>query len=302
MSYALLFSGQGSQHPEMLPWLEHAAPARPMLEALGGIAGADWRRQLGAGTCSARNAFAQPLVTGTALAAWAALQPLLPEPPAIVAGYSVGELAAFAAAGALAPLQALELAQLRARAMDDAVAGHDTGLLAISAVAEGEVLKACPALECAIRIDRDNNVFGGSRAALDEARQRLAHRAQFKPICVALASHTSWMRAALPAFTRAVQAAGLRTPACAIATNATGSGTRSPATLAAALAAQIQQTVQWSACMETIAERRPAFVLEIGGGRALARMWSARHPGVPARSLDDFRSVEAAAAWAAALL
>ena len=292
MSYALLFSGQGTQHPQMLPWLEGAAQAQPLLAQL-----ADWRGLLASEPCRASNALAQPLIVGTALAAWAALRPLLPEAPEVVAGYSVGEVAAFAAAGAYAPERAMALARQRASFMDAAVQGSETGLLAISAITEAEVLAACPGLECAIRIDPDNNLFGGNRDALDEAQRALQHRAQFKRICVALASHTSWMRSAAQAFSAEVEAAGLRPPDCPIALNATGVTSRNVRVLGPALAAQVAQCVEWGACMAAIAERRPSSVLEIGGGSALARMWSARHPGIPARSLDEFRSVEGAATW-----
>jgi [acyl-carrier-protein] S-malonyltransferase len=86
-------------------------------------------------------------------------------------------------------------------------------------------------------------------------------------------------------------------PGCAVLTNATGGVCRDPHSLATALAAQIGQTVQWASCMSGVAERRPACVVEVGGGQALARMWSARYPDIPARSLDEFRSAEGAAAW-----
>jgi len=38
-------------------------------------------------------------------------------------------------------------------------------------------------------------------------------------------------------------------------------------------------------------------VLEIGAGSALARMWNERHPGIPARALDDFQTLAGAADW-----
>jgi [acyl-carrier-protein] S-malonyltransferase len=297
MRYAVLFSGQGTQHPQMLPWLESAQVAQPLLGHLAECVGADWRALLAADACRASNALAQPLIVGTATAAWAALRPLLPQAPEVVAGYSVGEVAAFAAAGAYPPQQASAMAQRRASLMDAAVQGSETGMLAISAVAEAEVLSACPGLECAIRIDPDNNIFGGAREALAEAERRLQHRAQFKRICVALASHTSWMRSAAEAFQPLVEAVGLRAPECAIALNATGATSRNARVLGSALAAQVATCVEWGACMAAIAERKPGCVIEIGGGNALARMWTARHPGIPARSLDEFRSVEGAAAW-----
>jgi len=46
MNYALLFPGQGSQHADMLPWLEAEALAAPVLQAMADILGADWRQRL----------------------------------------------------------------------------------------------------------------------------------------------------------------------------------------------------------------------------------------------------------------
>lgn len=297
MSYALLFSGQGTQHAQMLPWLDGVPAVQEALDGLARALGGPWRSRLEGSACRSSNAIAQPLIVGTALAAWQALQGLLPQPPQAVAGYSVGELAAFAAAGAYAPAEALALAQQRAQLMDCAVAGHNTGLLAIAAITEAEVLAACPELECAIRIASDSNVFGGAGAALMQAERTLKRRARFKRIRVKLASHTSWMRRASHAFAQHVDAVGVRAPQCPVALNASGRTTRDARALASGLAAQVAQTVQWGSCMAAIAERRPACVLEIGGGQALARMWTARHAPIPARSLDEFESVEAAADW-----
>jgi [acyl-carrier-protein] S-malonyltransferase len=268
-----------------------------LLASLAQCIGGDWRTLLESDAHRSSNALAQPLVVATALAAWAALQPLLTQRPEVVAGYSVGEVAAFAAASAYQAEQAIALARQRATLMDAAVEGKDTGLLAISAIVEAEVLSACPGLECAIRIDPDNNVFGGSREVLDAAQRTLRHRAQFKRIQVALASHTSWMGSAAQGFLPVLEAIGLRRPECPIALNANGATSRDVGVLGPALAAQIAQCVQWGACMAAVAERQPSCVLEIGSGSALARMWCARYPQIPARSLDEFRSAQGAAAW-----
>lgn len=102
--YAVLFPGQGSQHAAMLPWLEAEPAAGRALAAIAARLGADWRARLARDEAwRQRNAVAQVLVTGSSLAAWAVLAPKLPGPPAIVAGYSVGELAAAACAGAFGP-------------------------------------------------------------------------------------------------------------------------------------------------------------------------------------------------------
>jgi [acyl-carrier-protein] S-malonyltransferase len=297
MSYALLFSGQGGQHGEMFPWLENAPAAQKALSALAGIVGAGWREQLRQDTWRSTNAFAQPVIVGAAVAAWDVLRSLLDSVPEVVAGYSVGELAAFSAAGVIDSTRAIALAARRAALMDSTVAHQDTGLLAISGVTEAEVTVACPALECAIRIEADNNVYGGVRAALAEAQHALAERAKFKPLCVALASHTSWMRPAQPELGKLVAQMGLQPPECPVALDATGATSRDVPTLAHALVAQIGQCVEWRSCMAAVAERRPACVLEIGGGQALSRMWAARFADIPVRSLDEFRTAEGAVSW-----
>jgi [acyl-carrier-protein] S-malonyltransferase len=299
MSYALIFSGQGTQHAHMLPWLEQQQPAQAVLAAMARHTGGDWRALLSDEACRLTNALAQPLIVGAALAAWAALRPLLSTPPAVVAGYSVGEIAACSAAGMFAADDAVTLAARRARLMDSAVAGKETGMVAVSGIAEREVLAACPGLETAIRIDDETNVFGGARAALAQAQGALGDRAQFKRICVALSSHTSWMRDATTRFAGALKEVSFQPADCPIALNATGETAREIATIVPALAAQLSRPVEWRACMVAIAERQPDCVLEIGGGQALARMWTARYPQIPARSLDEFRTPDGAARWIA---
>jgi len=297
MSYALIFSGQGTQHANMLPWLEKQEPARAVLAAAARHTGGNWRGLLADESCGLTNALAQPLIVGTALAAWAALRPLLRAPPAIVAGYSIGEIAACSAAGMLAAEEAVTLSATRARVMDGAVAGKDTGMVAVSGIAEEEVLASCAGLETAIRIDRVTNVFGANRAALANAKVALGDRAQVKDICVVLASHTSWMRDATAAFLGALNEMRFAPPACPIALNATGEAARDVGEIVPALASQLSRTVEWRSCMAAIAERQPACVLEIGGGQALARTWTARYAQIPARSLDEFRTCGGAATW-----
>ncbi len=66
MSYAVLFSGQGAQHPAMLPWLG----TDPLIERMQGMLGVgDWRRALEDPAWAVRNRNAQLLLTGVGLAA-----------------------------------------------------------------------------------------------------------------------------------------------------------------------------------------------------------------------------------------
>ena len=74
MTYALMFSGQGNQHPAMLPWLADDDRVADMRARLGVD---DWRQRLEDPTWASNNAHAQTLLTGLARAAWAQIAPLV---------------------------------------------------------------------------------------------------------------------------------------------------------------------------------------------------------------------------------
>ncbi len=295
MSFALLFSGQGNQHPAMLPWLADGELVRNTCARLGVD---DWRRALADPQWAERNGNAQTLLTGLALAAWAQLAPLVP-PPAAVAGYSVGELAAFSAAGVIDAGAAAALAPQRAEAMDRCAARAPGGLLAVSGLSEQklEQLRIDAGLELAIRNGNASVVLGGPIAALNDAeRMAMAAGAQCTRLRVNVASHTPWMREAAESFSLALAQVPFHAPRALLFSNA-GDRIRDAGSARLALAAQIAQTVRWDECMENIMARQVRCVLEVGPGQALARMWSQRYPGVPARACDDFRSAAAIAAW-----
>jgi len=63
------------------------------------------------------------------------------------------------------------------------------------------------------------------------------------------------------------------------------------------LAEQVATTIRWDACMDTVAERRPGAVLELGAGTTLTRLWRERHPGIPARSCSEFASAAEVLEW-----
>ena len=299
MSYAVLFTGQASQHVGMLPWLESSPRAAVALRAMELRTGAQWRTRLQDPVDRSNNAFAQCLVTGTSLAAWQTLRALLSQGPAVVAGYSVGELAAFCAAGIYDAGTALVLAAMRAHWMDQAAAqGPAGGLLSVSGMAPAKVMSYCSALQCAIWIDNDQAIFGADNVALEQAALRLAtYGALCKRLDIEVASHTAAMEPAAIGFANVLAQQVWKVAACTVVTNASGIGSRKPEALRTALAQQISHTVQWAACMDAVRERGVHCVIEIGAGHALSDRWNRRHPGIPARSLEDFKDPQGAASW-----
>ena len=300
MSYALVFSGQASQHPDMLSWLEAEPAAADILRQMSVRLGVDWRAQLHDAERRSENAFAQVLITGTSMAAWAALQSKFSERPAVVAGYSVGELPAFACAGVFLPEQALTLAVQRADLMDQSVVGTNTGLLSVTGFSETAVFEACIGLhlECAIRINASQCLFAGTdETLLQAAHLLLGLGAVCKRLDVRVASHSSWMQPAAHAFSDLLNQVPFAHPTCPIALNALGVQSRKPTELRSALSQQMASTVQWAACLEAVAERQITCVLEVGAGSALARMWNERYPHIPSRSLDEFQQLKGAVDW-----
>ena len=295
MSFALVFAGQGTQHPAMLPWLAEDDIVR---SACAALAITDWRARLSDRTWAAANANAQILLTGLALAAWQQIAPALPA-PTCVAGYSVGELAAFSAAGVCEPQRAVELARQRALAMDRCAAQLPGGLLAVTGLLPAAIDALCAdsGVAVAIRNGADSVVLGGAEAMLAQADRDATRRgARTTRLCVSVASHTPWMRAAADEFAQVLAHTPLQRPRVPLFSNA-ASRVNDAARAAHALAAQIASTVRWDDCMEDIHARGPRCVLEVGPGQALARMWNQRYPQVPARSCDDFRSASAVAEW-----
>lgn len=296
MSLGLMFSGQGAQHPAMLGWLQ----PDDGLQAMADVLGADWREHLADPAWAGRNAVAQTLLTGTALAAWRQLAPLLPA-PAAMAGYSVGEIAAFSAAGVVDAATALWLTQRRAAWMDRDAARHPAVMLGITGLAPAAIEAICAQtdLAVAIRNGPDSVVAAGAPATVTRAADAVtAHGGRAVRLNVNVASHTRHMAHAARDFAVDLAAVTFSRPTCVLWSNASGR-VREPDALQAALARQIDHTVQWDACLEGLASRRLSCVLEIGPGQSLARLWNARYPDVPARSVDEFHTAQGIADWVA---
>lgn len=298
-SLGLLFSGQGTQHPGMLPWLDES-PAHPLAARFG----AGWRERLADPAWASAGTNAQPLLTTAALAAWRALADELP-PPVVVAGYSVGELPAFAVAGVITDGDALRLSLARAEAMDLATAGRPGGLLAVSGPARPrvEAIAASHGLHVAIRLSFDQHLVGGAAGPLARAEADFAAEvARCTLLPIPVPSHTPLMASAARAMEGLLAATPFQRPRCALVCNASGGVLRAPDELRQALAAQVARTIPWDDCLEAVHERGVRCVLEIGPGSALSRTWNARFADVPARSVDEFTTRGAILSWVRARL
>jgi [acyl-carrier-protein] S-malonyltransferase len=248
------------------------------------------------------NAVAQAAVVTATLAMWAALGPrlaTLPLAPALVAGYSVGELSAWSVAGSIGALDAITLAQRRAALMN-AAADSDQGLAAVGGLVVGKVAMLARDAGCALAIINDDDacVVGGpvdGLAALEHAVLACGGRWQRLPVTVA--AHTPLLAASVAPFAAALAGVAFDAPRCAVLEGVSGTPLLSREGAIAALSGQLAQTIHWGDCMGTASEAGITVALELGPGNALARMMQARYPGIACRSVADFRSVEGVVGW-----
>lgn len=298
MSLALLCPGQGGQHPQMFARVQAAPAAAALLDAAAGMLG---RPAPAVASAQARyvNAIAQPLVCAATLAHWRALQATLPV-PGLVLGYSVGELAAHAIAGSFDDAHCLWLAARRAALMD-AASPADTGLLAVTGLAPAalETLLDTDAIALAIDNGEDHVVFGGTRDALEAVAAKVqACGARTHALPVSVPAHTHWLRAAADGLSELLAHIELRAPTITVLAGVDAQPVRDVARVRTTLSAQIAAPVQWRAVITQALERGATALLELGPGGALARMAAQLAPQVPARSVEDFQTLEGVAQWA----
>jgi len=300
---ALLCSGQGTQHREMFRLSGEAADAPMIFAAAARALGADPRDfvRVAADAALYANRAAQVLCVTQALAARALLADSIPDRH-IVAGYSVGEVAAWGVAGLLGAEQTISLASARAEIMSRA-AGAGDGLGSVRGLPCGTVERLAreAGTEIAIVNPNDSFVVGGSAAAVHHfCEAALAAGAQrAAPLRVGVASHTSRLTAAVAPFREAIAAhcPAVSRPGVLLLSALDGSAVADVKAGADGLARQIGGRIHWSACLDAAVEGGAGLFLELGPGRALAEMAHGAYPDIPARSLDDFRSPAGLRSW-----
>jgi len=302
MKLALLCSGQGLQSPGMFALTGDAPAAAAVFAAATDSLGQDPRIFAGtAGPALFANRTSQILCVTQALSAHACLADALPE-RLVVAGYSVGEVAAWGIAGVWDVAQTLAVVRARAEAMDAASTG-DTGLGFVRGLPRTAVEALAARHGCEIAIVDPDLLFviGGQRSDLvvlcAEATTAGAVRAGL--LAVHIASHTSALKAAVAPFAEALRAS----PTQRLKRGTTllgaidGAPIFDPASGLASLAAQVGRAIDWAAVLAAMVEAGVDTVLELGPGTALATMVRTSFPTLRVRAFDDFRSLDGVRHW-----
>jgi [acyl-carrier-protein] S-malonyltransferase len=300
---AVLCSGQGGQHPAMFDVVANCPEAEPVFAAAAAVLGRDPRSFVkeAAPADLFTDFTGQILCCAQALAAWAALGTVRPA-RAVIAGYSIGELAAWGCAGTFDELSILRLAQRRAAAMDEA-APKESGLVVITGLRRPviEPILARHAVSMAIVNDVDSFTVGGPRAALraacEEAAARGAKRTVTLPVTVP--SHTPLLSKATEQSRVTLREASPRLPRAGyrLLSGIDGETVLDIETGIDKLARQISTTIDWAACLESCRSAGAVAALELGPGTTLSRMASTLFPDGRARSVEEFRSLAGLRTW-----
>jgi [acyl-carrier-protein] S-malonyltransferase len=219
----------------------------------------------------------------------------------MVAGFSVGEVSAYAIAGVLPLERAVAIASQRAAIMSEvASSSGEQGMAAVSGIAFEAARDLVMQAGCAAAIDTPGALIAaGLRTNLDQlAKLSPQAGASYKPLPITVASHTSLLAGAVDPLRSLLQAnssaPSLPLPLLA---GVSGAAVHDAAQAAELLAQQTANTIRWTDCLDAVAEAHIDVALELGPGNALARMLRERHPHIACRSVADFRSVKGIVAW-----
>jgi [acyl-carrier-protein] S-malonyltransferase len=285
---ALIFPGQGSQAVGMARDLAEAFPqARAVLDEVDAALGQNLSRLMFEGPVEALTLTtnAQPALMAASLAVLRVLEAErgldLARDVACVAGHSLGEYAALAAAGSLTVTDAAKLLRLRGEAMQEAVAPGAGAMAALigtdldvaRAVAEAAAQEAGGGAVCDVANDNGGGqvVLSGDRPAVERAIGIATGRGIKRAVMLNVSApfHCRLMAPAAEAMARALAAVTLKAPRVALYANVAAAPVSDPEAIRTALVEQVTGTVRWRESVAAMAASGVDRFHELGAGKVL---------------------------------
>ena len=211
--------------------------------------------------------------------------------PAMVAGHSVGELSALAAAGAISFEDGLRLVQKRANAMNEACIANPSTMAAILRLEDEKIEEICAGIEDVWPANYNcpgQLVISGSIEAVDVACEKLteAGAAGAIKLKVGGAFHSPFMQPAEDALRPAIEATTFNDPICAVYQNTVGTAVTSGEELRQNLIKQLTAPVPWTKTMQNMIADGCTSVIEVGPGRVLQGLFKKVDRRFPTESAE----------------
>ena len=285
MTVAFVFPGQGSQAVGMGRALaESFAPARAVFEEVDAALGEKLSDRIwnGPGETLTLTENAQPALMAVSLAALHVLEQEagvdVKRDAAFVAGHSLGEYSALAAARALSIADAARLLRIRGRAMQKAVpigAGAMAALIGLDLdEAKAIAAEVSTAGVCAAANDNGGGqvVLSGDKTAVeravDVAKARGVKRAMLLPVSAPF--HCPLMQPAADVMAEALSKVSVSPPLVPVVANVLARPIHEPADIVRCLVEQVTGTVRWQESILFMARAGVTSFYEIGAGRVLS--------------------------------
>lgn len=309
---AFVFPGQGAQTIGMGKALADAYPtAKAVFDEVNEALNEDlsaliWNGDIADLTLT-RNA--QPALMATSIAAMRALasEGVTISAASFVAGHSLGEYTALAAAGALSLSDTARLLRMRGTAMQEAVPvgiGAMAALLGLDfETARAVAQEAAQGEVCLAANDNDPSqvVVSGHKAAVERAliiaKEKGAKRAMLLPVSAPF--HCSLMAPAADVMASALEGVEITAPNVPLVANVAATAVTNPAEIRSLLVAQVTGSVRWRESVGYMAAQGVTEIWEIGAGKALSGMIRRVDKSIATKSVgtpDDITAAVAALA------
>jgi [acyl-carrier-protein] S-malonyltransferase len=307
MTTAFVFPGQGAQTIGMGRDLAEAYPAaRAVFEEVDDALGEKlsdliWNGDQDTLTLTQN---AQPALMATSLAAMRALEAegIALDRASFVAGHSLGEYSALAAAGSISITDTARLLRTRGKAMQEAVPvgiGAMAALLGLDFAAATEVAaEAAQGEVCQAANDNDPGqvVISGHKGAVERAliiaKEKGAKRAVLLPVSAPF--HCALMEPAAAVMAEALAQVTINTPAVPLVANVRAEAVDSGDVIAALLVEQVTGSVRWRESVSWMAANGVTDIWEIGAGKALSGMIRRIDRSITSRSIGTSADIAAA--------
>ena len=299
---AVIFPGQGSQYIGMgLDFYQNYQVAKHIFTTADNIlndsltkvifTGPDDELKLTVNT--------QPAILLTSLAIWEVVREELGLKVDYLAGHSLGEYSALAAAGSISIAEALQLVRKRGRYMEEAVPAGEGTMAAIMGMEQDELTKLCAevtaegySVELANINTPNQIVISGTKNGVEIAGERAKEQGARRviPLSVSGPFHSRLMQPAKEQLAQAVENAAIQDARIPVVTNVTALPETSAEEIKNNLIKQVVSPVQWTNSVEWLVEAGVDTFIEVGPGKVLSGLVKKIAKDVQVFAIEDLAS------------